>query len=169
MWRVILGLGSIGAAGAGHHIEDATEVDPFGGEDRSAIAGLADAEDGIPVGEDFLRETTEVIEAVDEAVEGGLSGVIGGKAEGRHPAVAEDANQGEEFGLAVAERPDTKMPPVGLHLQARIGLEAHQRLVGRGRTQGAKVTDEGGIAASVRVVPAELVVEDGAPDAVAHR
>jgi hypothetical protein len=87
--------------------------------------------------------------------------MVDGKADSRDPAVAQDGNQRVELDAVLCQWPHAQMCPVGLELDPGISLKADERLIRASGTQPLEVAQEGAVAASVPIVPAELVMEDG--------
>jgi hypothetical protein len=69
--------------------------------------------------------------------------------------------RGVELDHLVAQRPQPEVRPVGLGLEAGAGLEANLGVADDGRAQAAQLTLEGGVAAAVPVLVAQLGVEVG--------
>jgi hypothetical protein len=127
------------------------------------------AEHGVSVGEQLPGHASEVIETAHQALEAHLARAAGSDPDRRHPAVPEDRHHGVQFGQLLAERPAPDVLPVRLGLHSGQGLEAHLGLMRRHRAQWTHLAQEGPIAAQVRVLGAQLVVQVGAAEHRTHQ
>jgi hypothetical protein len=94
-----------------------------------------------------------------------ISSLVGGEANRRRPAEAQDGDHRAQLDHLLAQREEPEPGPVGLGLETRSGLETNLRVLDLGRPEQAEVALKGRVAASVAVLVPELGMQVGAPDA----
>src|SRR2546423_7798309 len=160
-----LGLGAVRPAGLRHHLQQGRQVDPLGGQDGVALAARTNAESDVAVGQNLARPAAQILQAAEQTLEGGGSSLVGGEANRRRPAEAQDGDHRAQLDHLVAQREEPEPGPVGLGLETRSGLETNLGVLDLGRPEQAEVALKGRVAARVAVLVPELGMQVGAPDA----
>jgi hypothetical protein len=150
---------------AGRHEGEFTELNPLRRQDGGPIAGRADAEGRIAVGQDLAGDPAQIIQTTNQRAKAGRSGGVRGEANGRRPAETQDGHHGVELHHLIAQLPQTEVRPVRLGLPARPGLKTDLRISHHRRPEQPELALKGVVAALVAVVHLQLGVELGPPDA----
>src|SRR5207245_4842594 len=147
-----LGLGPVGLARLGDHAQQGRHVDPFRCQNGPPVAGCTDAEDGVTVGEDLPGGAAEVLDTAQQSLEAGRTSLVGGEADRRRPAAAEDGCHREHLHRLSPEGEDAEVRPVSLGLFAGVGFEADLRIDDLSRPELSEAALEGRVAALVPVL-----------------
>lgn len=116
------------------------------------------------VGEDLPGHPTEVHHALQQPFQRRRPGLVGGEANRRRAAAAEDGDHRAQLHHLLAEPPQPELGPVNLRLHAWPSLESDLRVAHLAGTDMAQMTLKRGIAAGVAIIAAQLGVEIGAAD-----
>jgi hypothetical protein len=126
------------------------------------------AESDVAVGQNLPRHAAQILQAAEQPLKGGGSSLVGGEANRRRPAEAQDGDHRAQLDHLLAEREEPEPGPVGLGLQTGSGLEANLRVLDLGWPEQAEMALKGRVAAPVAVLVPELGMQVGASDAGAN-